>query len=150
VELHADDHADDLTLLVKAWPRIEQAMLDRATGDKVSFQSGESRLLVDAMRRALRVEVQTEEHGLKYVLMFEADSYDGKHAAKYVTAKLEKVEQLAKRHTPHRSPRRLTEVRIVPADEPIKGTVCPRSMTSLRGTPWQGDPDMPPDWQGPW
>ena len=66
--------ADDVTLLAQAWPRTEQAMVNRAGGDKVSFQVGEASLLVDAVRRAMRVEVQTADHGLKYVLLFDIDS----------------------------------------------------------------------------
>ena len=61
--------------------------------------------------------MQTADHDLKYVLLFDMDSND---PAKYVIAKLEKVEQLAKRHTPHRIGRVPTEVRIVRATRPLR------------------------------
>ena len=63
-------HADDLILLVQAWPRVEQAMMNRAAGGKDSFGIGESEFLVNAVRRALRIEVQVGEEGLKYALLF--------------------------------------------------------------------------------
>jgi hypothetical protein len=135
----------DKTLLAQAWPRTEQAMVNRADGGKISFQAGEASTLVDAVRRAMRVEVQTAEHGLKYVLLFDVDSDDGPNPAYYVMSKLEKVEQLAKRHTPHRIRRVPTEVRIVPRDEAVAGVICPRLMTAYRGTPWV-NPDLPPGW----
>jgi hypothetical protein len=71
------------------------------------------------------------------------DGNDGPHPAKYVTANLAKVEQLAKRHTPHRIRRGPTEVRIVSRDDPVAGVTCPRLMTSPPDTPWV-DPKLPP------
>jgi len=123
-------------------------MLDRAAGGKISFQAGEADLLVNAVSRALRVEVLADDQDLGYVLLFDAGSYDGPHAAKYVTAKLEKVEQLAKRHTPQRVLRSPTKARVVRGEEPVLGAVCPRLLTSRRGTAWP-DLDMPPGWEGP-
>ena len=84
--------------------------------------------------------MQTADHDLKYVLLFDMDSND---PAKYVIAKLEKVEQLAKPHTPHRIRRVPTEVRIVPRDQAVAGVTCPRLMPAPRGTPWV-DPELPP------
>jgi hypothetical protein len=60
-----------------------------------------------------------------------------------VIAKLEKVEQLAKRHMPHRIRRAPTEVRIAPRDEDVAGVICPRLMPAPHGTPWV-DPELPP------
>jgi hypothetical protein len=139
---------DDTALLAEAWTRIEQSMLDRANGGKISFQAGEAELLVDAVRRAVRIEVQTCEDATKYVAVFDANSQDGQGAAKYLGAKLEKLEQAVRRHTPHRIRREATEVRLAPLENPIEGEVCPRLMSSLRGTPWP-DTGLPLEWGGP-
>jgi hypothetical protein len=147
VTTYPDDDVDDLTQVVDAWPQVEQAMVNRAAGRKDSFQGGESELLVDAVRRAARVEVQND-HGLRYVLVFDGESDDGPDAGKYVRAKLAKLEQLVKRHAPARIPRRPTEVAIVPPDQAVAGSLCRRLMTSAPETPWP-DPGTPSDWEGP-
>lgn len=77
------------------------------------------------MRRALRIEVQVDDDGLGYVALFDADSHDGRHAAKYAEAKLAKVEQAVKRHAPHRILRGRTRVRLVSHDAPAVGAICP-------------------------
>jgi very-short-patch-repair endonuclease len=120
-----DQHEEDLTLLLHAWPDIEEAIL-RKVDEGGTYRDDEWERLADALRHAQRVEVQESASGLRYVTLFDVNSYDGRQAAAYLQDHKGAVDRLSSRHAPTQGNRWGLEVRIVPSGKPIEGEVCPR------------------------
>lgn len=119
-----DQHEEDLTLMLHVWPDIEQEIL-RSVADS---SDPDWARLADALRRALRIEVQEKASGLHYVVFFDVNSYEGRQAAAVMSDLSYMLSLLEDRHAPTQGQRWSREVRVVPNGKPIEGEVCPRVM----------------------
>lgn len=111
-----DQHEEDLTLLLHAWPDIEQAILREAEEP----HGREERSVADALRRAFRVEVQAKASGLYYVILFDVNDYEARQAAAVIVTERYSVERLADKHAPTQGRRWGTDVRVVPSGKPSR------------------------------
>jgi hypothetical protein len=132
----------DVAIMLDAWPVIETSILGKAEAGegKNPFLGDETRILAEALRRAMRVEVHPHDGGVKYVVVFDVTSRVGMHSGKYVRAHLDKLEQIAKRHARPQSRRWLTEPAAVPPEKPAGGKICPRVMAPPQDPdswPWE-------------
>jgi very-short-patch-repair endonuclease len=144
-----DRGEEDLTLLLHAWPDIEQAILREAEKEPDFRRTYET--LVGALRRAFRVEVVSERgfHGhrvLGYVVLFDVNDYEARQAAAAMQDGLYSIDELTHNHAPTQGPRSRIRVRVVPSGKPIEGEVCPRVMASVAVTPeiWDLPEPEPP------
>jgi very-short-patch-repair endonuclease len=138
-----DQQEEDVTLLLHAWPDIEEALLKEAEEDDArSYSTGASRTLADAVREAFRVEVQLTQHHfgllqLGYVLLYDVNSY----AARQAAAALREYEHslhlrtLAQRRAAIQGVWNDPEVKIVPAAKPVEGEISPRVMATAPSAP---------------
>jgi hypothetical protein len=126
-----DQHEEDLTLLLHAWPDIEEAILKKL--DEDAYAKDEWRHLADSLRQALRIEVQEHAGGLRYVALFDVNSYEARQSAAYLQENKSRVNSLASRHAPTQGQHWGIEVRVVPGGKPIEGEVCPRVMAPAPG-----------------
>jgi very-short-patch-repair endonuclease len=124
-----DQREEDLTLLLRAWPDMEEVMLKKAAdGETTLWGDGGWQRVVEDLRRALRVEVQEEGGGFKYVVLFDVNSYEGRQAAASLQPHTGEIDSLARRHAPVQGHRWGTQIKVVPGGKPIEGEVCPRVM----------------------
>lgn len=129
-----DQHDEDLTLLLHAWPDVEEAILRAAEeGKLVHFTDGKA--LADALRRAMRVEVQTGHDflggpALGYVLLYDVNDYAARQAAAFLTTSRLSLDSLTRKHAPIQGHAEGAQVRVVPSGKPVEGQVCPRVMAT--------------------
>jgi very-short-patch-repair endonuclease len=128
-----DQHEEDLTLLIHAWPDIEEALLE-AAANRGAYDEEEREELADAIRQAFRVEVQSRvgvwDVELGYVLLFDVNSYKARQAATVVNDRRHRIDSLARSRAPLQGFARSAEVRVVPSGKPVGGEVCPRVMAA--------------------
>lgn len=141
-----DQHEEDLTLMLHAWPDMEEVILRNADAD--DEWEGESwRRVAHALQHAFRIEVQEKASGLCFVAIFDLDSYEARQAAAELHDVTSRIDSLASRHAPTQGSRWGIDVRVVPAGKPVEGEVCPRVMAPLPG-PMQlmdiPEPEPPP------
>lgn len=145
-EYDLDQREEDLTLLIHAWPDIEEALIKEAKS------SVTERELADALRQAFRVEIEEEEGAFgsrefRYVLLFDVNSYTARQAAATVKKRSYALNLLSYKHAPLQGPDAEIAVRVVPSGKPISGEVCPRVMASPVAEPDLQDlpePEPPP------
>ena len=142
-----DQHEEDLTLLLHAWPDIEEALIREAERDD------HYRAVSDAVRHAFRVEVERTQHylgGLEqlgYVLLFDVNDYSARQAASAAKEGRHWIESKVGSHALTQGMRHETQVRVVPSGKPIVGDVCPRVMSSPPDVPDLAElpePEPPP------
>lgn len=132
-----DQHEEDLTLLLHAWPDIEEAMLKAA---QEAWPDDAAAQVPDAVRQAFRVEIQSGRDYLAgkrlgYVLLFDVNDYAARQAAAILrdySCGLH-LSGLVRRHAPTQADTSDVEVRVVPTGKPVEGEVCPRVMASPPG-----------------
>jgi very-short-patch-repair endonuclease len=119
-----DRREEDSTLLLHAWPDIEEALL------KGEVRGPE---LAEAVRKAFRVEIEEQREfvdTLGYVLLFDVNSYAARRAAAVVNDRRIWLDVLVDKYAPIQGSRNDVAVRVVPIGKPIGGEVCPRVMAA--------------------
>src|SRR5215217_1810925 len=110
-------HEEDLTLLLHAWPDIEEALLRQADDEGASnYRRDQAGALAAALRRAFRVEVQLVEG-----MLLEREQRST-------------LDSLVYKHAQTQGSRPVVGVQIVPSGKPIGGEVCPRVMVTPKST----------------
>jgi hypothetical protein len=133
-------HEEDLTLLLHAWPDIEEALLRQADDEGASnYRRDQAGALAAALRRAFRVEVQLVEgmlleRELGYVVLFDVNDYDARQGAATLREQRSTLDSLVYKHAQTQGSRPVVGVQIVPSGKPIGGEVCPRVMVTPKST----------------
>jgi hypothetical protein len=133
-------HEEDLTLLLHAWPDIEEALLRQADDEGASnYRRDQAGALAAALRRAFRVEVQLVEgmlleRELGYVVLFDVNDYDARQRAATLREQRSTLDSLVYKHAQTQGSRPVVGVQIVPSGKPIGGEVCPRVMVTPKST----------------
>jgi very-short-patch-repair endonuclease len=126
-----DARAEDLTLLLRVWPDIEEVLLQ---GDSSAHAE-----LAEALRHAFRVEVQEVETydmpSFRYAIYFDVESDVARRSAAVVQDRGVSIEVLLGRHAPVQGDRARTVVLVVPRARPVAGEVCPRVIVPAPQTP---------------
>jgi hypothetical protein len=127
-----DQREEDLTLLLHAWPDIEEELLSKNDEESVRSPAGAA----DALRHAYRVEVQQMEGPLAtpmlgYVALFDVNNYAARRAAASLGDSWTGVNEVIKRHTPTQGLRPSLKSLVVPLGRPVEGEVCPRVLASI-------------------
>jgi hypothetical protein len=133
-------HEEDLTLLLHAWPDIEEALLRQADDEGASnYRRDQAGALAAALRRAFRVEVQLVEgmfleRELGDVVLFDVNDYDARQGAATFREQRSTLDSLVYKHAQTQGSRPVVRVQIVPSGKPIGGEVCPRVMVTPKST----------------
>ncbi|HYI35640.1 MAG TPA: DUF559 domain-containing protein [Thermoleophilaceae bacterium] len=149
-EYDLDQGEEDLTLLLHAWPDIEEAVIAHGKGNR--YDAGDYQTLADGLRQAFRIEVQDApdafgETTFRYAALYDVNSYEARKAAAGVQDRRHDLDHEIGRLAPIQGTRHPFGVLIVPSGRPVYGEVCPRVMATPAATPDLRDlpePEPPP------